>query len=323
MKVVFFGTPLFAANVLSCLLESDIDVAAVVTMPDRARGRSSKLQAPPVKELANRLRPDIPVLQPVKASDPDFVNLLAAYQADLFVVVAYGEIVRQSVLDLPALGCINLHASLLPLYRGAAPIQRSVMDGHTETGVSVMYMVRKMDAGAVIRKDKVAILPDMTAGELEEELCRVGSLALSEVVQDFKSGKLQGVPQDESLVTFAAKLETEDGCLNWSLDGESLYCRYRGVTPRPGAWCWVQVGGVRKRFKILRARFESTCSGVPGEVVQASSKGVLVACKTGALRILEMKLEGKRQMEAADFVNGRLLEGLSFEVSCESGVTSS
>ena len=314
MKIVFFGTPLFAAHTLDQLIHHGCTISAVVTMPDRPKGRSGTPVAPPVKVLINKHSPLVPVLQPEKASDPVFIEELASFKADLFIVVAYGQILKQKVLDLPRLGSINVHASILPYYRGAAPIQRCIIDGNTEAGVTIMRMVRKMDAGDMLLVSKMPIPFEMTAGELEEGLCALGSKALLEVLPLIQSGTQKEIPQDEEAATFAPKVEQEDAELTWELDAKDVFNRYRGVTPRPGAWAWLSVRGVKKRLKIFHAEFVSDIHGVAGSLLEDPKKGLLVACAKSALRLVDIQLEGKKRVAARDFLNGIKRSDLSFYV---------
>ncbi|NGX41779.1 MAG: Methionyl-tRNA formyltransferase [Chlamydiae bacterium] len=304
MKVVFFGTPPFAANVLSFLLENGVDVVAVVTKPDKPKGRSRKPVPTPVKTVAIDHDPQIPFFQPEKASSPEFADLLPPFDVDLFVVVAYGEILRQHILDMPRLGCINVHASLLPKYRGAAPIQRCIIEGEDETGISIMHMVRKMDAGDIIRVEKVSIGPNDTFGEVEQKLCDLGSKALLEVIREFEKGNTSEVPQDESLVTYAQKIELEDCEIDWNQSAEAIHNLVRGVNPYPGAWCFVTTNGEKKRVKIWSTRIVSDVSDTPGKILSCDAEGMIVSCGEGAVRILELQLEGKKSMPPGELQRG-------------------
>lgn len=312
MKVVFFGTPPFAAEALRLMLAAsssatgiDIEICAVITKPDKPQGRSGALVSPPVKAVA--LEHNIPVFQPAIVSDPTFAPVLEAFAPDLFVVVAYGEIIKQHLLDMPTKGCINLHASLLPAYRGAAPIQRCIIDGAKESGVSIMHMVKKMDAGDVIRTVSVEIGPNMTFGELQEQLCRQGCPALVEVVQAIaeKGAAMAGAPQDDEKATYAPKIELEECELLWERSAEQLHNLVRGTNPYPGAWCTVHMRGEKKQLKIWRTLpiLEGLPSASPGTLLPAGSN-MLVACGVGALQIGELQLEGRRRMPAAEFLRG-------------------
>lgn len=300
MKVVFFGTPQFAANVLEELMRAKIDVVAVISRTDKPKGRSSTPVPTPVKEVA--LKHHIPVYQPEKVSSEEFRSILDSLQADLFVVVAYGEILKQHVLDAPKLGCINVHASLLPKYRGAAPIQQSIINGDAESGVSIMYMVRKMDAGDVISTVVVPITEEMNFGELEAKLCEVGSPALLEAIELFKKGKVAGISQNEAEVTFAPKIELEDCQINWNQPAKKIHDLIRGVNPYPGAWTYVTVHDETKRFKIFSSKVIKV-DGFPG-VMEKHQGNSLIYCSEGAISLLEVQLEGKKRMSADELFRG-------------------
>lgn len=312
MNVVFFGTPQFAAKVLSYLIDHGIQINAVITKPDRPKGRSGSPLPTPVKEVAQAQNPPIPTFQPAIVSAPEFADIAASFKADLFVVVAYGEIIKQHLLDMPRLGCINLHASLLPKYRGAAPIQRSIIEGETKTGITIMHMVKKMDAGDIIEMKEIPIGPDDTFPEVEEKLCSEGSKLLLKVIRDFEAGIIKRIPQDSSQATYAAKIELEDCEIHWDQPAQKLHNLVRGVTPDPGAWCYLDVKGQRKRLKINRTQ---TCAltGTPGAILSYGKEGFIIACGEGSLRILDLQLEGKKAMSADEFMRGTPKEALSFE----------
>lgn len=306
MRVVFFGTPVFASRVLEHLLKHQVDVVAVISKPDRPKGRSGSPVATPVKETVLALNPSLPIYQPEVVSSPEFAATLASYQADLFVVVAYGEIIKQHLLDMPRRGCINLHTSLLPHYRGAAPIQRCIIAGETETGVTIMHMVRKMDAGDMIVKAIVPIGPETTFGEVENALCEVGKKALLEVILAFEKGNLPRTPQDEAQATLAPKIELEDCEVLWERPAQDLHNLVRGVNPYPGAWCYVWVKGEKKRLKISRTRLIACENSPPGTLLNAGqTKGNLViATASQALELLEVQLEGKKSMSSEELARG-------------------
>jgi methionyl-tRNA formyltransferase len=312
MKVIFFGTPDIAAHVLQFLLANNVNIVAVVTKPDRAKGRSSTPVPTPVKVAALANNPPLPVYQPEFVSVQEFAPILEKYNADLFVVVAYGEIMKQHLLDMPKLGCINLHASLLPKYRGAAPIQKCIIDGDAIGGVTVMHMVKKMDAGDIIKMVTVDIGPNMTAGELTDEYAKIGSQALLDVIGEFEAGVIRHVPQDAEKSTFAPKIELEDCELNWNLDAHILHNLVRGVTPEPGSFCYVKVKGEKKRLKIKSTRVESELSGLPGEILTATKDGIVVACGSNALRIIGLQLEGKKEMPIGEFLRGTPVDQIIF-----------
>lgn len=308
MRIVFFGTPLFAAHVLEYLLENGVNVVAVVSKPDRPKGRSLHLVATPVKQVALAHNPPLPVLQPEIVSDLAVADLLKSYQADLFVVVAYGEILRQHILEIPFKACLNLHTSLLPLYRGAAPIQRAIISGEKETGVTIMHMVKKMDAGDKIAEVVVPIGSEMTFGELEAALCDAGEELFLQVIKSFESGLPPVVEQDHAQATFAPKIELEDCEIDWSRPAQEIHNLVRGVNPYPGAWAFVLVKGEKKRLKVIRTRIASISKGssAPGAIVNLSqSKGnLLVATGEGVLELLEVQLEGKKSMSSEELCRG-------------------
>jgi len=304
MKVIFFGTPTFASETLQFLIDHDVDIVGVVTKPDKPVGRSKKPVPTPVKQVAQEKLPHVSLFQPEKASTTEFIETLSLLNADLFVVVAYGEIISQALLDLPKIACINVHASLLPKYRGAAPIQRAIMNGEKETGVTVMHMVRKMDAGPMIRQAKVKIGSNTTAGELHDLLQGEGAKILLEVLRDFEQGALVEIPQDESMVTFANKIELDDCEVCWNLPAREIHNLIRGVAPHPGAWCTVEHRGVKKRLKLLSSRVVLGYTETPGQFLEFGQDGIIVACKDEALRLIEIKLEGKKAMTAEEFARG-------------------
>jgi methionyl-tRNA formyltransferase len=307
-KVVFFGSPDFAANTLEFLLENQIDIVAIVTKPDKAKGRSGKLLPPSVKERAQRLAPKIPIYQPVKASDPTFVETLQTYDADLFVVVAYGEILRQAVLDIPKKACINVHASLLPAYRGAAPIQRAILNGERESGVTIMHMVRKMDAGDMIKTVTCPIGPNTNAKELEEALNDAGKRALLEVIE---SGNFDGTVQDESKVTIAPKITPEDLPIDWEKSASEIHNQIRAFGPKPGAFSWVSINGNSKRLKILSS-FPVDRTGEPGNILAYGKQEFIVACGKGALSLVTVQLEGKKMTPSESFMRGIPVQEITF-----------
>jgi methionyl-tRNA formyltransferase len=312
MKIVYFGTPTFAAEVLQFLIDHHIQIEAVITKPDKPKGRSGDLVPTPVKIIAEAQKPPIPVYQPELVSDPAFAETLKAYQADLFVVVAYGEIIKQHILDMPSKGCINVHASLLPKYRGAAPIQRSIINGETETGVTIMYMVRKMDAGDIIKMVKVPIGLQTTYGELEKLLCQEGSKALLEVIHQFQHGTVQRTEQDHLQATLAPKIELEDCEVDWNHPAKTIHDLVRGVYPHPGAWCYVSIRGQKKRLKLITTTFNDDLEGPPATILVAGKEGLVIACGKGSLQILQLQIEGKKVMTAEELIRGISKDHLSF-----------
>lgn len=304
MKVIFFGTPHFAAEVLSYLLDNGIDIVAVVTKPDKPQGRSAALVPTPVKVVAESR--GLPVFQPEIVSATEYAPILEAFHADLFVVVAYGEIIKQHLLDMPKKACINLHASLLPHYRGAAPIQRAIINGEKKTGVTIIHMVKKMDAGDMVAMQTVDIGSEMTYGELEQELCRIGSQLLLSTICQSEHSPLPRIPQDDSQVTFAPKITIEECQINWNLPADQIHNLVRGVNPHPGAWCPVLAKGQNKRLRVISTSVASmdATSQPPGHIVSTSKNSFQVSCGLGILNLLEVQLEGKKAMAAGEFMRG-------------------
>ena len=297
-KIVFFGTPVFAAEILSYLLSHPVPIVGIVTQPDRPRGRSLQITPSAVKEVALQSSPSISLLQPKKASEEVFLSQLSALNADLYVVVAYGQILPQKLLSMPPLGCINVHASLLPKYRGAAPIQRCLMAGEMETGISIQKMVRQLDAGDVIETVKIPVPPEMTYGELEAQLRELSKTVLLHVLKAYEKGIPSATPQDSALASYASKVELEEGEIQWTESAVSLHNQIRAFSPRPGAWCWQEIG--KKRVKILRSRVIEK-RGIPGQLL---SRNGVVACGEESLELIEVQPEGKKTMSASDWLRG-------------------
>ena len=299
LRIVFMGTPDFAVPSLKALLDGPERVAAVVCQPDRERGRGKKVSPPPVKALAERHR--IPVLQPESVRTASFAAEMQALTPDLLVVVAYGKILPQVLLDLPPLGAINVHGSLLPKYRGAAPIQWAVINGETETGITVIQMDAGMDTGDILLTAPVPIGPQETAGELFERLAALGGATLSDAVARLKEGGLTAQPQAHALATHAPPLAKEMGHLDWSLPARRLHSLIRGLDPWPSAYGFID--GKRFRFfspEIVPIRADEP----PGAICRADSQGLLVACGEDRLLIRELQPEGRKRMEAGACLRG-------------------
>lgn len=305
MKIVFFGTSSFAARILSRLIERGYHIAAVVTRPDRSKGRHLQPSPPPVKETVSKLKPDLPVFQPEKASSPEFADsMLKPLEADLFVVVAYGEIIKKNLLEMPKLGCINIHASLLPKFRGAAPIQRCLMEGEKKTGITIIEMSPQMDAGDILAIEAIPIADDMTFGELEANLCDLSIKLLVDVIRHFDEGKVVKTPQDHTLATLAPKLTPDDEKIDWQRPAMSIHNQIRALSPFPGAWCQIKIGSDAKRLKIKKAKVIKELSGVPGDILSFGKEGWIIACGQGALQLVEVQLEGKKTMSAEECIRG-------------------
>ena len=294
MKLVFAGTPEFARASLEALVASGHEPVAVYTQPDRPAGRGKKLTASPVKHFA--LVHGIPVYQPVTLRDDAAVDELRALQPDLLVVAAYGLILPQVVLDIPTHGCINVHASILPRWRGAAPIQAAILAGDSTTGISLMRMTAGLDCGPVFHIEDIAIGAEETAGELHDRLATLGATALVEQLDDIVSGRLEAVEQDDSLATYAPKINKQDAEIDWSLSAAEIARRVRAYNPFPGAF----THDGETRLKIWRAT-PADGSGEPGQVLQFDSEAIIVACGEGTLRLDELQLPGKRRAPTREF----------------------
>ncbi|SET03734.1 methionyl-tRNA formyltransferase [Pseudomonas graminis] len=298
LRIVFAGTPEFAAEHLKALLDSPHDVIAVYTQPDRPAGRGQKLMPSPVKQLA--LQHNIPVMQPPTLRAPEAQAELAALQPDLLVVVAYGLILPQTVLDIPRLGCINSHASLLPRWRGAAPIQRAVQAGDAESGVTVMRMEAGLDTGPMLLKVTTPITGEDTGGTLHDRLAELGPTAVIQAIAGLADGTLIGEVQDDSLATYAHKLNKDEARIDWSRPAVELERLIRAFNPWP--ICHTTLNG--EALKVLAAQVVDG-KGTPGSIIDASKDGLLVACGDGALRLIRLQLPGGKPLGFADLFNSR------------------
>ena len=301
MRVVFMGTPDIAATCLKKILADGFEVVGVYTQPDRPKGRGMKLVASPVKELA--LANGIPVFQPENFRDSETVEQLRALQPDVCAVVAYGRILPQAVLDVPTKGCVNIHASLLPQYRGSAPYQWAVLDGLAETGVTAQYMALKMDAGEIIDVAKTPIGPDETAGELLDRLAVLGADLLSSVLSRFAAGAVASTPQDESKVTFAPMLDKSMCPIDWTKTARQVHDHVRGLHPWPVAT--MELKG--QKFKVHATALVEG-SGTPGQILGLTKTGLVIACGQGAVEIRSLQAEGGKRMAAPDYFRGHPLD---------------
>jgi len=311
IRIVFMGTPPLAATVLEALLaEPSLEVAAVVTQPDQPRGRELKLQPSAVKELA--LSKNLPLLQPERARHPEFLEQLRAFAPDLIAVAAYGQILPQALLDIPKFGCLNVHTSLLPRYRGAAPIQWAILNGDTATGVTIMKMDAGLDTGPIVAEERTPIEPADNAQTLHDRLARIGGALLVRTIPDYIAGRIVPRPQPAEGATYARKITKEDGKLDWTQPALTLWNRVRGLTPWPGAFTHLQRATGPVLLKIHRAEVAEAGTGAapaaPGEILSANRDGIVVACGEGALRILELQREGGKRLIAAAFLAGHPLQ---------------
>ena len=308
MKIIFAGTPEFSVPVLHVLLESAHEVVAVYTRPDRPAGRGRRTKASPVKRLA--MEHELPVCQPRTLRDEPTQAALEACQADLMVVVAYGLILPPAVLAMPRLGCINVHASLLPRWRGAAPIQRAILAGDDKTGVTLMRMDAGLDTGPVLDSLACPIAPDDTGGRLHDRLAQLGARLLRENLKRIEQGALVSQGQDEVLATYAEKLDKREAAIDWALSAEAIGRKVRAINPWPVA----ETRYSDRQFRVWEAIPASTddAEQAPGTVLAAGKAGIDVACGTGALRLVTVQSPGARPVSAADFVNAHTLEGVCF-----------
>ncbi|NLM23330.1 MAG: methionyl-tRNA formyltransferase [Firmicutes bacterium] len=312
MKLLFMGTPAFALPSLELIRESRHRLAGIVTRPDRPRGRGRRLSVSPVKEWA--LKNGVALSQPAGLKDPSFWEWLEGLAPDLVITVAYGKILPPALLDYPPLGCINLHASLLPAYRGAAPIHRAVMAGEESTGVTVIKMNPQMDAGDIILQEAVPIRIDDTTGTLHDRLASLGARLLLQAVDQLASGEAVFKPQDHAAATLAPPLTPEEERLDWRRSAWELYNQIRGLNPRPGAFTFFR----GRRLKIWRAAppapEKGPGEGRPGELLAVSPESFTVAAGDGALTVLEVQPEGKKAISAGDFCRGyRVAPGERFD----------
>ena len=303
MRVVFMGTPDIAATCLKKVIADGFDVVGVYTQPDRPKNRGMKLAFSPVKEVA--LEAQIPVFQPENFREEESVEQLRELKPDVVAVVAYGRILPQSVLDVPPLGCINIHASLLPKYRGSAPYQWAVLDGLTETGVTAMYLCREMDAGDIIDSASTPIGADETAGELLDRLALLGADLLSSTLSSIQMGTAERTPQDPSCVSYAPMLDKTMCPIDWSKTAIQIHNHVRGMNPWPVAT--TEIHG--KRFKVyVTSVLENTSGAKPGTILGLTKTGLQIACGEGAVELRVIQAEGGKRMSAPDYFRGHPLE---------------
>ena len=305
MRIIFMGTPELAGVSLQALMRAtEFKVVAVVTQPDQPKGRGLKLQPSPVKEIA--LRENLPVLQPERARDGKFIQQLRELQPDLIAVAAYGQILPQGILDLPPFGCLNVHTSLLPKYRGAAPIQRAILEGETETGVTIMKMDAGLDTGATLSQEKTPIRTDDNSQTLHDRLAQIGAALLVKTIPNYVTGKIQPTPQPTEGVSHAPKIKKEEGRIHWSETAHKCWNRVRAMNPWPGAFTFLPTQPQPAFLKIWQAE-TSTDSGPPGKVLRADKSGIVIGCAEGSLRVLVLQREGGRRMTAQEFLAGNPL----------------
>ena len=299
-RIIFMGTPAFACPTLQTLLNRGEDIVAVFTQPDRPKGRGQKLQPPPVKELA--LRHDLPVHQPVKVRAPEVIDQIRALRPDLIVVVAFGQILPKALLEIPPHGCINVHASLLPRYRGAAPLNWCIVNGETETGVTTMLMDVGLDTGPMLLKKATPIGPDEEITSLHDRMSLLGAELLGNTLDGLRAGTIVAQPQDDTQSCYAPLLKKEDGLIDWNRPAQVLHNLVRGLAAWPGAYTFLQ----GEPLKVHRTSL-GTGSGPAGTVLASSKDGIEIACGQGSLVIHELQAAGSRRMDAASFLAGHPL----------------
>lgn len=314
MVVVFFGTPQFAVPTLQRLLDSSHSLAGVITQPDRPRGRGQKVTHSPVKALA--LARGIGVYQPDRLKLPEVADTLRAWRPDLGVVAAYGRIIPEHLLNVPRLGMINVHASLLPKYRGAAPVHRAVINGDRETGVTIMRVVKELDAGGMFAKVTRPITSDDTSDVVERELARIGAELLVTVVDQLAGGTAREEPQDEAQATYAPRLTKEEGLIDWAQSASQIHNRVRGLYPWPHAYTFLKGARLILLRSEVRTGQENSFQQTPGTILEVASQAIHVATGNGRLAVTEVQPEGRRAMRVHDFLLGhRLAAGETFSNS--------
>lgn len=300
MRIVYMGTPDFAVEPLISIIKAGFEVSAVVTQPDRAKGRSGQPAPCPVKMAA--LEYDIPIFQPEKIRTEECVETLMQYPADIFVVAAFGQILTRQILDIPRLGCVNIHASLLPHLRGASPIQHAILNGDKETGVTIMRMDEGIDTGDILLQESIPILDTDTGGSLFDRLSDLGAALIVKALPMIEAGTLTPVPQDESKADHVGMLKKSMGEMDFSLSAETLERQIRGLDPWPGAYTGIN----GKQLKIWKASvIKGEYTAPPGTVVKDADGLIVVACGEDYLAVSELQPEGKRRMSASDYLNGR------------------
>ncbi|MBQ7944821.1 MAG: methionyl-tRNA formyltransferase [Lachnospiraceae bacterium] len=299
MKVVFMGTPDFAVGALEAIVKAGHEVTGVVTQPDKPKGRSGQMQFPPVKECA--LKYNIPVFQPVKIKTPESVAELAKFEADIFVVAAFGQMLSEEILNMPKFGCVNIHASLLPKYRGAAPINQVIVDGEKETGVTIQQMALGCDTGDILTTKVVAIDAKETAESLFDKLAIAGAELIVETLPKLEAGEITPVPQDESKATHVRKMDKSFGKIDWTKSANEIERLIRGLNSWPSAYTYFQ----GKSVKLWAADvIESNTKAEAGTIVEVNKESFDVATGEGLLRVTELQLEGKKRMDVKSFLLG-------------------
>ncbi len=301
MKIVFMGTPDFAVPSLEMLVSEGYEVVAAVTQPDKPKGRGNKLTAPPVKEFA--IKNGIQVLQPAKIKTAEFVEQIRGLQPDLLITAAYGKILSKELLEVPVLGCINVHGSLLPAYRGAAPINWAVINGEEKTGITTMFTDVGLDTGDMLLKRELAIGPDMTVGELHDKMAVLGAQVLRETLLELKKGTLKRISQDDSVSTYAPMMNKELGLIDWSKKASEIHNLVRGTDPWPGAYTLLEGNRMRVWKTALTKESSDSCQE-NGRILKVDDQGILVKCSDENLLLLEVQFDSSRRMSVKEYIRG-------------------
>lgn len=304
MKIIFMGTPDFAVPSLEMLINEGYEVLAAVTQPDKPKGRGNKLAAPPVKELA--VKHNINILQPEKIKTPEFIEQIRALGPDLLITAAYGKILSKALLDVPALGCINVHGSLLPAYRGAAPIQWAVIKGETRTGITTMFTDAGIDTGDMLLKSELEIGPDMTVGELHDKMAVLGAQVLKATLEELKNGTLKRTPQDDSVSSYAPMMSKELGLIDWNKTAGQIHNLVRGTDPWPGAYTFLK--GDRMRVWKTKLTHEKGSGHNQGKIIKIDSEGILVECSDDCILIKEIQFDSSKRMSVSDYIRGHQID---------------
>lgn len=301
MRIVFMGTPDFAVPSLEMLVKEGYEVVAAVTQPDKPKGRGNKMAAPPVKEIA--LKHQIKVLQPEKIKTPEFIDQIKALKPDLLITAAYGKILTKELLEVPVYGCINVHGSLLPAYRGAAPINWAVIKGEKKTGITTMYTDVGIDTGDMLLKKELEIGPDMTVGELHDKMSVLGAEVLQETLTALKNGTLQRIPQEDSESSYAPMMNKELGHIDWNKSALEIHNLVRGTDPWPGAYTFL-LGNRMRVWKTSLVPEKSNAEINNGKILKVDDEGILVKCPDGNLMIKEVQFDSSKRMSVCDYIRG-------------------
>jgi methionyl-tRNA formyltransferase len=303
MRIIFIGTGEIGVPTLQALQKSEHEIVAVVTQPDKPVGRDQHIEASPIKKALAGTK--MSILQPARIKDRQVIEEIRALQPDVIVVVAYGQILTRAVLEIPKIACLNLHASLLPRWRGAAPIQAAIAAGDRETGITVMYMDEGLDTGDILMQSRIDISPNETGGSLHDRLGKIAAEALIESLDLLSKGAAPRIPQDDALVSYAPKLTRDQGKIDWTEPAVVIERKIRAFDPWPSTFMLLDgPGGRSQKLKIFRASVVPGEQAAPGKILRADQEGILVSAKSGAVLLGEVQLEGKRRMSAAEFVHG-------------------